>query len=61
MGMLVEWSGFEDVIFQLGICSSESLNDVIKGAQYYRAWFVHSIFLEALERLLLIKIPSRGN
>lgn len=61
MGMLVEWSGFEHIIFQLGICSRESLNDAIKGTQYYRAWFVHSIFLEALERLLLTKIPSGGN
>ncbi|KAG1711251.1 hypothetical protein GQR58_002553 [Nymphon striatum] len=53
IGMLVDSSGFEDVVFQSGICSSGSLNGVINGRQYNRAWFVHSIFSEALERLLL--------
>ena len=55
MGMLVESSVFGDVIFQLGICSSGSLNGLIKGTQYNHAWFCHSIFLEALERLLLTR------
>lgn len=53
--MLVESSGFEDVVFQSGICSSGSLNGVINGTQYNRAWFVHSVFSEALERLLLTR------
>ena len=55
MGMWVESSRFEDVIFQLGICSSGSLNGVIKGTQYNRPWFVHSIFLKALEQLPLTR------
>ena len=37
MGMLVKSSGFEDVVFQSGICSNGSLNGVIKGTQYNRA------------------------
>ena len=57
--MLVEPSGFEDVIFQLGICSSGSSNGVIKRTQYNRAWIVYSIFSEAL--IVTNKIPSGGN
>ena len=51
MAMLVESSGFEGVIFLSSICSSGRLNGVIKGSQYNCAWFVHSIFSEALGRL----------
>ena len=46
-------SGFEDVIFQSGICSQGSLNGVIFGSHYNRGWIVHNAFSEDLERLLL--------
>ena len=52
LGKLVCGSGFEDVVFQTGICSSGSLNGVLSGFHYNRYWTVHSIFAEALERLL---------
>lgn len=55
MAMLFESSGFEGVIFQSSICSSGRLNGVIKGSQYNCAWFVHSIFSEALGRLWLTR------
>ena len=55
MGRLVESLGLEDVIFQLDICSRGNLNGVIKGTQYNCAWFLHSIFMEALEQLLLTR------
>ena len=50
--MLIESYGFEDVVFQAGLCTSGSLNGVIKESHYNRAWFVNSLFSEALERLL---------
>jgi len=53
--MLVESTGFEEIVYQSGVCKSGSLNGVISGTQYNRAWFVHSIFSEALERLLLTR------
>ena len=56
--MLVESSGFEYVVFQSGTWSSGNLNGVIKGSQYKRDWFVHSIFSEALKRLLLTRFLS---
>ena len=52
MGKLIGGSGFEDVIFQAGICSSGSMNGVISGSHYNRSWAVHGLFSEALERLL---------
>lgn len=56
--MLVESSSFEDVIFQLGICSSGSLNGVIKGTQYNRPFHL----LGSLGAIVVTnKIPSAGN
>ena len=52
MGKLIGGSGFEDVIFQAGICSSGSMNGVISGSHYNRSWAVHGLFSEALGRLL---------
>ena len=53
IGRFVEGSGFEDVIFQSGLCSSGSLSGVINGRHYNRCWLVHEAFSEALERLFL--------
>jgi hypothetical protein len=55
LGTLVPGSGFEDIIFESGICTSGSLQGVLSGSHYNRAWFVHEIFSEALERLLLTR------
>ena len=55
LGILVRDSGFEDVIFSSNICSSGSLQGVLAGSHYNRAWFVHKIFEEALEQLLLTR------
>ncbi|CAB3982425.1 Hypothetical predicted protein [Paramuricea clavata] len=52
IGGIVEASGFEDVVYQAGVCSYGSLKDVLSGSHYNRAWIVHSAFSEALERLL---------
>ena len=55
MGDLVSCSGFEDIVFQSNICSSGSLNGVLHGSHYNRAWWVHNSMSEALERLLLTR------
>ena len=53
MGILVKNSGFEDIVYQAGVCSTGSLNGVFSGSLYNKAWFVHEIVSEALERLLM--------
>ena len=66
IGLLLSHSGFEDSVFQAGICTSGSLVGVLAGSHYNRAWTVHSVFAEALERLLMkrflyeskIEVPS---
>ena len=53
IGKLVQCSGFEDVVFQAGLCTSGSLNGVLSGSHYNRGWTIHNAFSEALERKLL--------
>ena len=55
LGAIVRDSGFEDVIYSSNVCSSGSLQGVLGGSHYNRAWFVHGTFSEALERLLLTR------
>ena len=52
IGMLIQGSGFEDIIFQSGMSSTGSLNGVLSGSHYNRCWQIHQHFTEALERLL---------
>ena len=59
--MLVECSGFKDTVYQSRICEDGSLNGVINGSNYNRAWFVHSRFSEALERLLLQRFIAEAS
>ena len=46
-------SGFNEVILESSICTSSSINGVMKGKHYNRAIRVHLAVCEALERLLL--------
>ena len=50
---MIDGSGFNDIIFQANLCSSESLASVTNGSHYNRCWRVHEPFAEALERLLM--------
>ena len=52
IGKIVEGSGFDDTAFQVGVCSSGSLNGILSGSHYNQLWLVHSTFSDALERLL---------
>ena len=61
LGTLVKGSGFEDVVFQAGVCSTGSLNGVLSGSHYNRCWTVHSVIGEAVERLCLELFLKQGN
>ena len=60
LGMLVQGSGFEDILFQSGVFSSDSLNSVISGAHYNRCWRIHQHLTEALERLLFHRFTYKN-
>ena len=53
---MVSSSGFGDIAFQVGICSSGSLLGIISGSHYNRAWIVHSVMSEAMVRQGLSEI-----
>ena len=53
VGTMTDGSGYNDIIFQANLCSSESLASVINGSHYIRCWRVHEPFAETLERLLM--------
>ncbi len=61
IGKLIAGSGFEDVVFQSGVCSMGSLNGVLAGSHYNRAWIVHASFSEALEKLLFERFLEEKN
>ena len=61
IGSLVSASGFEDVIYQAELCSSKSLQGVLVGSLYNRAWAVHTVLSEALERMLLTRFLAEKN
>ncbi|KAK3701946.1 hypothetical protein RRG08_017837 [Elysia crispata] len=52
LGKLMKGSGFEDIITEADLCASGSLDKMMNGKHYNRALRVHTIMLEALERLL---------
>ena len=53
IGSFVSGSGFEEILFQAGLCSSGSIKGIISGKHYNRCWLVHEAFSEALERLFM--------
>ena len=51
IGTSVSGSGFEDILFQAGLCNAGSFNGVLSGKHYNRCWLLHESFSEALIRL----------
>ena len=59
IGSYVSGSGFEDIIYQLGLCQPGTMKALIKGKHYNQAWMVHEAFSEAVSRMFLEKyIPA---
>ena len=53
IGVIIANSGFEDIVYEGGIGTSGSLLGIMAGSQYNRAWLLHSVVSEGLERLLI--------
>ena len=53
IGHYVSASGFEDIVYQLGLCQPGSMNALIKGKHYNQAWLIHEMFAEAIVRLFI--------
>ena len=52
MGLLLQCSGFEEIVYQARMCTSGSLSGVMTGGHYNRAWRIHEVMFEAFERVL---------
>ena len=60
IGAYVSGSGFEDVVYQLGLCQPGTMKALIAGKHYNQAWMVHEAFSEAVSRIFMEKfIPSK--
>ena len=58
IGSFIKGSGFEEIVFQTGLCSPGSINGAISGKHYNRCWYVHEIFSESISRLFLEAFPT---
>ena len=47
----VAGSGFEEVVYQAGLCTSGGIKGVLSGKHCNRSWMVHESFAEAIVRL----------
>ena len=55
IGRFISCSGFEDIVYQLGLCQPGSMNAMIKGKHYNQAWLIHEMFAEAIVRIFMEK------
>lgn len=51
IGKFISGSGFEEVVYQAGLCTSGTIKGVLCGKHYNRSWTIHETFSEALHRL----------
>ena len=51
IGKIVQGSGFEEVVYQTGLCTSGGIKGVLSGKHYNRSWRIHECLAEAIERL----------
>ena len=48
IGRFVTSSGFEDIVYQLGLCQPGSMHAMIKGKHNNQSWMIHELFAEAI-------------
>ena len=46
IGKIVQDSGFEEAVYQAGLCTSEGIKGVLSGKHYNRSWRIHECFAE---------------
>ena len=53
IGTFISGSGFEEILYQSGLCTCGSINTLLSGKHYNRCWYVQEIRNDALERLFI--------
>ncbi|XP_065053916.1 uncharacterized protein LOC135682802 [Rhopilema esculentum] len=51
IGKFVTGSGFEEIVYQAGMCTSGGIKGAISGKHYNRSWLVNECVAEAIDRL----------
>ena len=51
VGKFVCLSGFQDIVYQAGMCSEGAIKKVLSGKAYNSCWIIHEIVAEAINRL----------
>ena len=58
IGSKMKGSKLSEILIKSGVCASGSLEKVMSGKHFNRAWCTHKLTVEALERLLLCKFKE---
>ena len=59
IGKVVKGSGFEDILYQVDLCTTGGIRGVIAGKHYNRSWAVHECLSEAIFRLFMNKVCNQ--
>ena len=54
IGSYVSGSGFEDIIYQLGLCQPGTMKALLKGKHYNQALMIHEAYAEHCQEYSLI-------
>ena len=47
VGKFILGSGFEEVVYQAGLCTSGGIKGALTGKRYNKSWMLHKSFAEA--------------
>ena len=53
IGTFISGSGFVEIVYQSGLCTSGSINMLLSGKHYNRCWYVQEIINDTLERYFI--------
>ena len=59
IGKIVQGNGFEEVVYQAGLCTSGDIKGILSGKHYNRSWKIHESFAEVIERLFCETLVKR--
>ena len=59
IGKIIKGSGFEDIMYQVGICTTDGIKAVTSGKHYNRSWAVHECLSEAMHRLFIEQVAMQ--
>ena len=59
IGKIIKGSGFEDIMYQVGICTTGGIKAVTSGKHYNQSWAVHECLSEAMQRLFVEQVATQ--